>query len=190
MEAYSIVIILLAVAIGLHPVAAKIKLPYPVLLLVTGVAVGFIPDFHPVPIHPEVVFLLFLPPMLYDAAYHISFKDFRRNLSTISLLAFTLVFVTTTGIAAAVHYCVPDMTWSLSFVVGAILSPPDAIAATSVTKGLGLPHRTTTVLEGESLINDASALVAFRFAVAAVAGSAFVPWKAGVLFLVALVGGL
>jgi CPA1 family monovalent cation:H+ antiporter len=189
MEVYSIVIILLAVAIGLFPIAGKMKLSYPVLLLVTGVAVGFIPDFHLVSIQPEVVFLLFLPPMLYDAAYNISFKDFRLNLPTISMLAIVLVFVTTTGIAVAVHYLIPGMTWSLSFVLGAILSPPDAIAATSVTKGLGLPHRTSAILEGESLINDASALVALRFAVAAVAGSAFIPWEAGLLFLVALFGG-
>jgi CPA1 family monovalent cation:H+ antiporter len=189
MELYSIVIILLAVAIGLSPVAVKVKLPYPVLLLAAGVIVGFIPGFHRISINPEVVFLLFLPPMLYDAAYNISFKDFKANLSTISLLAITLVFVTTTAIAVAVHYCIPGMTWQLSIVLGAILSPPDAIAATSVTKGLGLPHRTNIILEGESLINDASALVAFRFAVAAVAGSLFVPWKAGLMFLLALVGG-
>jgi CPA1 family monovalent cation:H+ antiporter len=190
MESYSVVIILLTVAIGLYPVAAKMKLPYPVLLLIAGVGVGFIPGFRPISIQPEVVFLLFLPPMLYDAAYHISFKDFKLNIQTISLMAIALVFVTTTGIAVAVYYCIPGMTWPLSFVIGAILSPPDAIAATSVTKGLGLPPRTMTVLEGESLINDASALVAFRFAVAAVAGSAFVPLDAGWLFLVALIGGL
>jgi CPA1 family monovalent cation:H+ antiporter len=178
------------VAIGLSPVAAKMRLPYPVLLLAAGIVVGFIPGFHRISIQPEVVFLIFLPPMLYDAAYNISFKDFKANLPTISLLAITLVFVTTTAIAVAVHYCVEGMTWPLSFVLGAILSPPDAIAATSVTKGLGLPHRTNVVLEGESLINDASALVAFRFAVAAVAGSTFVPWKAGLMFFVALVGGL
>lgn len=189
MELYSIVIILLAVVIGLSPVATKIKLPYPVLLLAAGVIVGFIPGFHRISINPEVVFLIFLPPMLYDAAYNISFKDFKANLSTISLLAITLVFVTTTAIAVAVHYFIPGMTWQLSFVLGAILSPPDAIAATSVTKGLGLPHRTNIILEGESLINDASALVAFRFAVAAVAGSLFIPWKAGLMFLVALAGG-
>jgi CPA1 family monovalent cation:H+ antiporter len=190
MELYSIIIILLAVAIGLSPVANRMKLPYPVLLLAAGIIVGFIPNFQPVSINPEVVFLLFLPPMLYDAAYNISFKDFKANISTISLLAVTLVFVTTTAIAVTVHYSIPGMTWQLSFVLGAILSPPDAIAATSVTKGLGLPHRTNVVLEGESLINDASALVAFRFAVAAVAGSMFIPWKAGLMFLVALAGGL
>ncbi|GAB6011767.1 Na+/H+ antiporter [Viscerimonas tarda] len=190
MELYSAVIILLAVAIGLSPVAAKMKLPYPVLLLAAGIVVGFIPEFHRITIDPEVVFLIFLPPMLYDAAYNISFKDFKANLSTISMLAIMLVFITTIAIAVAAHYFIPGMTWQLSFVLGAILSPPDAIAATSVTKGLGLPHRTNVVLEGESLINDASALVAFRFAVAAVAGSAFIPWQAALMFLLAIAGGL
>ncbi|GHV56408.1 hypothetical protein FACS1894182_02880 [Bacteroidia bacterium] len=188
MEAYTIVIILLALAIGLSPIAAKIHFPYPVLLLIVGIGVGFIPGFHAISVHPEVVFLLFLPPMLYDAACNIPFRDFKRNLPTISVLAITLVFVTTIGIAVAVHYCT-GMSWALSFVLGAILSPPDAIAAAGVTKGLGLPHRTNIILEGESLVNDASALVAFRFATAAVAGSAFVPWKAGLFFMVALIGG-
>ncbi|MDR2844241.1 MAG: cation:proton antiporter [Candidatus Symbiothrix sp.] len=189
MESYSIIIILLAVSIGLVPVASKLKLPYPILLLAAGIAFGFIPGFHWIAINPEVVFLIFLPPMLYDAAYNISFKDFRANLPTISLLAITLVFVTTIGIAVVAHYCIPGMTWPLAFVLGAILSPPDAVAAAGVTKGLGLPHRACTILEGESLINDASALVAFRFAVAAVAGSSFIPWKAGLMFVVSLGGG-
>ncbi len=189
MESYSIVITLLAVAIGLYPVAIRIKLPYPILLLAVGIAVGFIPRFGSISIDPEVVFLIFLPPMLYDAAFNISFKDFKSNLNTISLLSISLVFITTTGIAVVARYCIPGMTWPLAFVLGAILSPPDAIAASGVTKGLGLPHRTSTILEGESLVNDASALVAFRFAVAAVAGSAFIPWKAGLMFLVALGGG-
>jgi CPA1 family monovalent cation:H+ antiporter len=189
MEGYTIVIILLAVAIGLSPVAAKMKLPYPVLLLIVGIGIGFIPGFRAISINPEVVFLLFLPPMLYDAAYNISFEEFKRNLPTISLLAFSLVFITTAGIAVAVHYCL-SLPWALSFVLGAILSPPDAIAATHVTKGLGLPHRAGIVLEGESLLNDASALVAFRFAVTAVSGSAFIFWEAGLIFVIALIGGL
>lgn len=188
MEAYTIVIILLAVAIGLSPMATKMKLPYPVLLLLAGIGVGFISGFQPVSINPEVVFLLFLPPMLYDAAYNISTKEFKRNWLIISQLAFMLVFITTAVIAVTVHYCL-GMSWALSFVLGAVLSPPDAIAATNVTKGLGLTHRTETILEGESLINDASALVAFRFAVAAVAGSTFFPVNAVLLFLITLVGG-
>ncbi|MDR2836251.1 MAG: cation:proton antiporter [Bacteroidales bacterium] len=190
MESYSIVIILLAIAIGLFPIANKLKIPYPILLLIIGIAIGFIPNFTNIMINPEVVFFLFLPPMLYDAAYNIHFKDFKQNISTISLMAVLLVFITTAGIAVIVHYCIPNMSWSLSFVLGAILSPPDAIAATGVTKGLGLPQRTNTILEGESLINDASTLVAFRFAVAAVAGSTFILREAGLIFLISLIGGL
>lgn len=188
MEQYSVVIILLAIAIGLLPVAKKIKFPYPVLLLVAGIIVGFIPYFKEININHEMVFLIFLPPILYDAAYHIPFKDFKRNLPVISFLAIQLVFLTTSVIAVFVHYML-GLDWALSFVLGAILSPPDAIAAAGVTKDLGLPHRANTILEGESLINDASALVAFRFAVAAVAGSQFIFWQAGLMFLVALLGG-
>jgi CPA1 family monovalent cation:H+ antiporter len=127
--------------------------------------------------------------MLYDAAFNISLKEFRNNFNTIMTLAFTLVFLTATGIAVMVHYLIPGMTWPLSFALGAILSATDAVAAMSITKGLGLSHKTMTVLEGESLINDASGLIAYRLAVAAVAGSSFVLWKAGVQFLFLLVGG-
>ncbi len=190
MELYTIVIILLAIAIGVSPIASKIKLPYPILLLAVGIAVGFIPGFNGISINPEVVFLIFLPPMLYDAAYNIDYKEFRANLQTISALAISLIFVTVAGIAVVVYYCIPGMTWPLAFVLGAILSPPDAIAASGVTKGLNLPHRTNVVLEGESLVNDASALVALRFAVAAVAGGSFVLWEAGLMFIVSLLGGL
>ena len=189
MEIYSIVIFLLAIAVGLSPIASHIKFPYPILLLIVGIGVGFIPGFRTIAVDPDVVFLLFLPPILYNAAYAIPIKDFRLNFSTISTLAVMLVFITTTGIAVTVHYWI-GISWSLSFVLGAILSPPDAIAATGVLKGLRLPHRTNTILEGESLINDASELVTFRFAVAAVAGSTFVVWKAGLIFIFAIVGGL
>lgn len=188
MEYYSIIIILLAIAIGLYPVATKFKIPYPILLLVVGIGVGFIPHFEKISINPEVVFLIFLPPFLYDAAYNISFKEFKRNLPAISTLAFTLVFITTSAIAITAHFIL-GLDWALSFILGAILSPPDAIAATGVTKNLHLPHRTNTILEGESLINDASALVALKFALAAVAGSQFIFWKAGLIFLVTLMGG-
>ncbi|MDR3048167.1 MAG: sodium:proton antiporter [Bacteroidales bacterium] len=190
MELYSVVILLLAVVIAVSPVAAKMKIPYPVLLLVTGIAIGFLlPEFQHITINSEIVFLFFLPPMLYDAAYHINFKEFKINITTIFSLGITLVFLTVAGIAVIAHFCFPHLPWSLAFVLGAILAPPDAIAATSVTKGLGLPSRTVTVLEGESLINDASALSAFKFATAAVVGSKFAPSQAISFFLIALVGG-
>ena len=189
MANYSIVLIILAIMIGLSAIADKIRLPYPVLLIVAGIAVGFIPALPNIALDPEIVFLLFLPPLLYDAAFNISFTEFKTNINTISTLAISLVFITATGIAVVAHYTVPGMTWPLSFVLGAILSATDSVAAMSITKGLNLPHKTITILEGESLVNDASALVAYRFAVAAVTGTAFVFWKASLQFVYLMAGG-
>lgn len=189
MENYSIIIFILAIVIGLSAFADKVKLPYPILLVIVGIAIGFIPTMNEIEINPEIIFLLFLPPLLYDASFNISPKDFKTNLNTISTLAITLVFLTTFWIAVVAHYMIPNITWSLAFVLGAILSATDAVAAISITKGLGISHKTITILEGESLINDASALVAYRFAVAAVMGSAFVIWKATLQFALLLGGG-
>jgi Na+/H+ antiporter len=189
MENYSIVLFILASMIGLSAVAGKIKLPYPVLLVSSGIAFGFIPGMPPIRLNPEVVFLIFLPPLLYDAAFNISFKQLKKDLPTIYTLAIPLVFFTTTAIAITIHYLIPYMTWPLAFVLGAILSPPDAVAATGITKGLGLSHRTLTILEGESLVNDASGLIAYRFAVATIAGTGFTMWKAPFQFLMVVAGG-
>nr|WP_067058453.1 Na+/H+ antiporter [Mucilaginibacter sp. L294] len=190
MENYSIVIFILAVMIGLSAIADKIKLPYPVLLIIAGIGVGFIPSIPNIALNPEIVFLIFLPPQLYDAAFNISYKTFMTNINTIGTLAISLVFITASGIAVAAHYLIPGMTWPLAFVLGAILSATDAVAAMSITKGLGLSHNTNTILEGESLVNDASALVAYRFAVAAVTGTAFVFWRASLQFVVLMAGGV
>jgi monovalent cation/hydrogen antiporter len=187
---YSIVLIILAFMISLSAVAERIKLPYPVLLVLGGVAIGFIPWLPNISLDPEIVFLIFLPPLLYEAAFNISFVEFKTNINTIGTLAVSLVFITTIGIAIAAHYMIPGFSWSLSFVLGAILSATDSVAATSITKGLNLQHKTITILEGESLMNDASALVAYRFAVAAVTGIAFVLWKASVQFAILIAGGL
>ncbi|MFZ0598681.1 MAG: Na+/H+ antiporter [Flavobacterium sp.] len=189
MENYSIIIFILAIVIGLSAFADKIKLPQPILLVIVGIAIGFIPTMGEIEINPEIIFLIFLPPLLYDASFNISPKDFKTNINTIGTLAITLVFLTTFWIGVVAHYMIPNITWPLAFLLGAILSATDAVAAISITKGLGIPHKTITILEGESLINDASALVAYRFAVAAVMGSAFVIWKATLQFLVLLGGG-
>jgi CPA1 family monovalent cation:H+ antiporter len=189
MENYTIVIFILAVMIGLSAIADKIRLPYPILLITAGIAVGFIPALPNIEINHEIIFLIFLPPLLYDAAFNISFKDFKTNINTISTLSIGLVFITASGIAVIAHYMIPGMSWPLSFVLGAILSATDAVAAISITKGLGLSHKTATILEGESLVNDASALVAYRFAVAAVTGTAFVFWKASLEFVILMAGG-
>lgn len=189
MENYTLILVIMAVMIGASGLAERIRLPVPVLLLLVGIFVGFMPAMPDVELNPEIVMLLFLPPLLYDAAFNISFKEFRTNINTIGTLAIGLVFATTAGIAVVVHFMIPGMSWPLAFVLGSILSATDAVAAIGITKGLGLPHNTITILEGESLVNDASALVAYRFSVAAVTGIAFVLWKASVQFLVVLGGG-
>ncbi|MFC0513803.1 Na+/H+ antiporter [Mucilaginibacter angelicae] len=189
MENYTIVIFILAVMIGLSAMADKVKLPYPILLIIAGIAVGFVPSIPNIELNPEIIFLIFLPPLLYDAAFNISYPTFKTNINTIGTLAISLVFITASGIAVFAHYIIPGMTWPLAFVLGAILSATDAVAAMSITRGLGLSHSTNTILEGESLVNDASALVAYRFAVAAVTGTAFVFWKASLQFFVLMGGG-
>ena len=189
MENYTIVLVIMSLMIGVSGIADKIKLPAPVLLLLVGMGVGFMPAMPDIELNPEIVMLLFLPPLLYDAAFNISFKDFKTNIHTINTLAVGLVFITTVGIAVVAHYLIPGMSWPLAFVLVAILSATDAVAAIGITKGLGLPHKTVAILEGESLVNDASALIAYRFAIAAVTGIAFVWWKASLQFLLVLGGG-
>ncbi|MBN8789622.1 MAG: Na+/H+ antiporter [Terrimonas sp.] len=189
MNNYTIILIIMALMISASAIAEKIKIPVPVLLILVGIAVGIMPAMPEMELSPEIVMLIFLPPLLYDAAFNISLQDFKTNMNTISALAIGLVFMTTAGIAVAAHYLIPGMTWPVSFVLGAILSATDAVAAIGITKGLGLSHKTSTILEGESLVNDASALVAYHFAVAAVTGVAFVFWKAFLNFMFVLGGG-
>ncbi|MFT3935159.1 MAG: Na+/H+ antiporter [Chitinophagaceae bacterium] len=189
MENYSIVLIILAIMIGFSAWADKIKLSYPILLIVAGIAIGFLPTMPAVELNPDIIFLIFLPPLLYDAAFNMPFQNFKTHINTIGTLAIGLVFLTASGIAIIAHYTIPGMTWPLAFVLGAILSATDAVAAISITKGLGLSPTTTIILEGESLVNDASALVAYRFAVAAVTGTAFILWKASLTFIVLIAGG-
>jgi CPA1 family monovalent cation:H+ antiporter len=190
MENYAIILVVLGLMAFLYAVSERLKLSSPLLLVITGMAIGCIPSITSLQIHPEIVFLLFLPPLLFDAAFNLSFNDFKENLNTITGLAFGLVFLTTVGIAAVAHFTIPGMTWPLSFVVGATLAATDAVAAINITKNLGLTKTATTILEGESLINDASALVAYKFAVAAVAGATFVLWKASLSFLLLIGGGI
>jgi len=189
LENYGIVILIMALMIGASGLAGKLRLPVPVLLIIVGMVAGFIPAIPAMMPDPHIIMLVFLPPLLYDAAFNISFKDFRTNINTIGTLAIGLVFITTLGIAAAAHYLIPGISWPLGFVLGAILSATDAVAAIGITKGLQLSRNTVTILEGESLVNDASALVAYRFAVAAVTGVVFVWWHATLTFLLVLVGG-
>ena len=191
-EIEAILVLLVAVA-ALATLAGRIKIPYPILLVIGGVFLGsvqqFVPGLPRVELDPEVVFLLFLPPLLYVSALFTSWRDFRANLRPISLLAVGLVLMTTCTVAAVAHWAA-GFPWAAGFALGAIVSPTDAIAATAIAQRLGVPRRIVTVLEGESLVNDATGIVAYRIAVAAVVTGTFSLWEAGLQFVVGAAGGI
>ena len=170
--------------IGIMAIANKRKLPFPVLLVFAGLFIGFIPQLPELALDSDVVFLIILPPLLYDAASKTSWLEFKNSIRPISALAITLVFFTTVTVAITAYYLIPGFTWPLAFVLGAVVSPPDAVAASGIIKGLGLNKKVITIIEGESLINDASALIAYRYAVLAVTTGSFVFWKAGIQFFI------
>lgn len=190
MNNLAIILIIFGILLALQAIADKIKLPNAVLLVIVGLSLWFIPGLPTLELNPDVVFLIFLPPILYDAASHTSWHDFKSEIKPISTLAITLVFLTTGAVAIACYYTIPGFTWPLAFVLGAIVSPPDAVAATSIIKGMGLNKKVLTILEGESLVNDASALIAYRFAIAAIGTGSFVFLEAGREFFILLTGGI
>jgi len=182
MNTLSVVIILMAIVTALAQITDKIKIPYPILLVLAGIAVGLIPGLPAVSLNPDVVFLIFLPPVLYAAAWTTSLPDFVKASRAISLLAIGCVLFTTSVVAVVAHYFIPGFGWAESFVLGAIISPPDAVAAAAATQGLGIPRRVMTILEGESLVNDATGLIAYRYGIAAAASGTFIFWLASINF--------
>ena len=190
MQIIATVIILLAVVTALAELTDKIRIPYPILLVLSGIAIGLIPGLPPVSLHPDVVFLIFLPPILYAAAWSTSWPDFKAARRPIALLAIGCVIFTTIAVAWIAHTFIPGVGWPEAFVLGAIISPPDAVAATASIKGLTVPKRVITVLEGESLVNDATGLIAYRYAVAAVVTGGFGFWDAGLQFIIVAAGGI
>ena len=180
--------LLLAVAV-LALLARRLHIPYPIFFVIGGLLIGLIPGLPKVRLDPELVFLFFLPPLLFPAALFTSWRDFRANLRPISLLAIGLVLFTTGAVAWLALYFF-KLPLPVGFVLGAIISPPDAIAATAIAERLSVPRRIVTVLEGESLVNDATALIAYRFAVVAVATGSFSLARAGEQFLVVSIGGV
>src|SRR6188508_881639 len=183
MEEFKVVIFLMAILISLTAIVNKKKIPFPILLVAAGLIIGFVPQLPNLALDPDIVFIIILPPLLYDAAAKTSWHEFRTAIRPISALAITLVFFTTVAVAITAHYLIPGFSWPLAFVLGAVVSPPDAVAASGIIKGLGLNKKVITILEGESLVNDASALIAYRYAVAAVTTGTFVFWRAGLQFL-------
>src|SRR5207248_4857451 len=190
MSAVALILILLAAAAALDLAAQRIAVPQPTLLVLGGLALAFVPGLPHPALDPDVLFLVFVPPLLYAAAFRTSWRDFRENLRSIALLGVGLVIATIVTVAAVAHAIVPNLSWAASFVLGAIVAPPDAVAVVAVTRRLGISSRVETILEGEGLVNDATALVAYRMAVRAVE-SGFFSWIRGVLeFAVAAAGGI
>ena len=183
-------ILLLVAVLVLTALARRLPIPYPIFLVLGGLALSFVPRVPVVHLDPDVVFLIFLPPILWSAAYFTSLRDFRANLRPIMLLAVGLVVATTVAVAMVARAVVPGMSWPVAFALGAIVSPPDAVAATAIARQLRIPYRLVAVLEGESLVNDAAALVLYRVAVAAAVTGSFVVSEALWQFVLAAAGGV
>jgi len=189
-KALELVLVLLAATAAISVIAERLVVPSPVLLVLAGTILAFVPGLPRPRLSPEVIFLVFIPPLLYWSAINTSWRDFRWHLRSISLLSVGLVLVTMAAVAAVAHALVPALPWPSAFVLGAIVSPPDAVAVTAVTRRLGIHRAILTVLEGEGLVNDATALVAYRMSVAAVVAGAFSLRVATVEFAWAAVAGV
>src|SRR3954447_12975225 len=181
--------LLVAVA-GLSALARRLGVPYPIVLVVGGALLGFVPGLPEVNLDPEVVLVVFLPPLLYGSSIYADFNDFRSNLRGLTLNAVALVLVTMGAVALAAHAVVPGITWEAAFVLGAIVSPTDPLAAATIMRRLDAPRRIISTIEGEGLFNDATALVAYRVAVAAVVAGSFSLADAGLKFVAGAAGGV
>ncbi|HEU5491710.1 MAG TPA: cation:proton antiporter, partial [Gaiellaceae bacterium] len=171
-------------------VAPALRIPYPILLVLGGLLIGITPGMPEFELPPELVFFGVLPPLLYGAAFFTSLRDLRASARPIGLLAIGLVIVTTVGVAVVAHAFVDGLSWGAAFVLGAIVSPTDPLAATSIARRLGVPRKLVTIVEGESLVNDGTGLVAYRVAVAAVVTGSFSEWHTTGLFVVSVGGGI
>ncbi|GAA4302854.1 Na+/H+ antiporter [Compostibacter hankyongensis] len=190
MENVGIIIMLLFGIAFLGVLSNKYRFPFPVILVLSGLLISLIPGLPSINLNPDIVFIIFLPPLLYGAAWNTNWLSFKSAIRPISFAAIGLVLLTTGLVGIIAHALIPGLGWPLSFLLGAIVSPPDAVAATSVTKGLGLSPRIITILEGESLVNDASGLIAYKYALTAVMAGNFVLWQAGLNFLLVVAAGI
>jgi Na+/H+ antiporter len=190
MHGSELLLILMVAVAGLGTLARAMDVPYPIVLVLGGLVLGFLPGLPEVELPPDLVLLLFLPPLLYQAAFFSSPKDLLADARGISLLAVGLVLATMLAVGVIAYLLVDGLPWAAAFTLGAIVSPTDPLAATAIARRLGVSRRIVTVLEGESLVNDATALVAYRFAIAAAVGGGFVVWEAGLRFVISVIGGV
>ncbi len=188
-ENFSFYLVIVLLIVLLIILANRIRVAYPILLVLAGLAVSFIPGIPALHIDPELIFIIFLPPLLYEAAWAISWKELWKWRRIILSFAFLVVFVTATGVALVAHWFIPGFTLALGFLLGGIVSPPDAVSAGAILRFVKVPKRLSSILEGESLLNDASSLIIFRFAVLAVAAGRFEWQQAALSFVWMVVGG-
>src|SRR5436190_20622031 len=174
---------------GLNVLALRLSIPYPIVLVLGGLAVGILPGLPEITLNPDLVLVVFLPPLLYSAGIFADLRALRNNLRPILLLSIGLVLATTAAVAVVAHNVI-GMSWPLAFTLGAIVSPTDPVAATTIMRNLGVPRTVVNVIEGESLVNDASALVIYRVAVSAAIGGSFSASHAALEFVGAAVGGI
>ncbi len=189
-QGFELIIAMFLVIVGLHYLAQRLSLPPAVALIVGGGAVAFVPGLPGIAIDPELVLVLFLPPLLMDGAWFTAIAPFRRHMAGILSLAVGAVFFTTAVVAVVTKLLLPALPWAACVALGAILSPPDAVSARAVLQRVRLPRRLSTLLEGESLLNDAAGLVLFRFAVVAVLTGTFSLGEATGSFFLLVLGGV
>jgi CPA1 family monovalent cation:H+ antiporter len=188
-QTLEIVLALLALLVAASVLARRVSFPEPLLMVPIGVAVSYVPGMPALAPHPDLVLHVFLPLLIYATAINVPWRHFRANLRPIGSLAVGLVLFTTAGVAILAHAIIPGLSWAAAIALGAIISPPDEVAAASVLDRLPIPKRITVILQGEGLVNDVAALTIFRLAILAAMASTFSLPQATVYFLVALVGG-
>src|ERR1700754_3845250 len=181
---------MIAAIVLLEMWATKLKIAYPILLVVGGLFVSFIPGLPILKIHPDLIFFIFLPPLLFEAAWSISFKEMKKWWRIIGSFAFLVVFFTAFSVAIVTNHFIPGFTIALGFLLGGIVSPPDAVSTGAITKFVKIPRSTSAILQGESLLNDASSLIIFRFALVTVGTGQFIWQEAALDFLWMVVGGI
>jgi len=181
---------MVAIIVLLNMWATKLRIAYPILLVVGGLAISFIPGLPTVRVNPDLIFFLFLPPLLFAAAWAVSFKEMKKWWRIISSFAFLVVFFTALSVALVTNYFIPGFTIALGFLLGGIVSPPDAVSTGAITRFVKIPKSTAAILEGESLLNDASSLIIFRFALVSVGTGQFIWQEATLSFLWMVIGGV
>lgn len=181
---------LILIIITLVMLAQKLKIAYPIMLVIGGLAISLIPGLPVISINPELIFVIFLPPLLYEAAWYTSWKNFWKWRRVITSFAFLIVILTSFVVAYISSSIIPGFTMALGFLLGGIVSPPDAVSASTILKNVKVPKGITAILEGESLLNDASSLIVFRFALVAVDTGRFVFHEAAISFVVVIVMGI